>query len=100
MVGPLSTSRPGEPAGSPLRGTVMERQTGRPLARALVAVHPVTGSAGATRSVRTNLAGVFEFPPIPAGAYIVTVSRKGFAPWGSGSISAEIYSKSLNSELR
>jgi hypothetical protein len=67
-----------------LRGMVTERQTGKPLARALVAVHPVAGSAGATHAVRTNLAGVFEFPPMAAGAYVVTVSRKGFAPWQYG----------------
>lgn len=67
-----------------LRGMVTERQTGKPLARALVAVHPVAGSAGATRAARANLAGVFEFPPMPAGAYVVTVSRRGFAPWQYG----------------
>jgi protocatechuate 3,4-dioxygenase beta subunit len=67
-----------------LRGSVVERQTGKALARALVAVHPVAGTGGATRSVRTNLAGVFEFPPMPAGAYLVTASRKGFAPWQYG----------------
>ncbi|HEV2446120.1 MAG TPA: carboxypeptidase-like regulatory domain-containing protein, partial [Candidatus Sulfopaludibacter sp.] len=26
----------------------------------------------------------FEFPPMPAGAYVVSVSRKGFAPWQYG----------------
>jgi carboxypeptidase family protein len=67
-----------------LRGTVVERQSGRALARALVAVHPIAGGAGATRSVRSNIAGLFEFPPMAAGAYLVTVSRKGFAPWQYG----------------
>lgn len=62
-----------------LRGTVVERETGKALARALVAVHPVSGSAGATQSVRANNYGVFEFPPMAAGAYVVTISRKGFA---------------------
>src|SRR5271157_4105158 len=63
-----------------LRGTVVERQTGKALARALVAVHPVAGTAGATEAVRANSYGVFEFPPMPAGAYLVTIYRKGFAP--------------------
>jgi hypothetical protein len=63
-----------------LRGTVVEAQTGKVLARTLVAVHPVAGSAGSTQSVRTNTYGVFLFPPMPAGAYLVSVVRKGFVP--------------------
>lgn len=63
-----------------LRGTVVEQQTGKPLARALVAVHPVTGTAGSTQAVRTDAYGAFQFPPMPAGAYLVTISKKGFAP--------------------
>ena len=62
-----------------LRGTVVERETGKALARALVAVHPISGSAGATLSVRANSYGVFEFPPMAAGAYLVAISHKGFA---------------------
>ena len=69
------------PAGAAiLRGSVTEAQTGKPLARALVAVHPVAGTAGATQAVRTNSYGAFQFPPMQAGAYIVSASRKGFAP--------------------
>jgi hypothetical protein len=63
-----------------LRGTVVEAQTGKALARALVAVHPVVGTAGATKAVRTNNYGAFEFLGIAEGAYIVSVARKGFAP--------------------
>ena len=63
-----------------LRGTVVEAQTGKALARTLVAVHPVTGTAGATRSVRTNSYGVFDFSPIVAGTYVVSAAHKGFAP--------------------
>jgi protocatechuate 3,4-dioxygenase beta subunit len=63
-----------------LRGTVVEAQTGKPLARALVVVQPVAGGEGATQSVRTNANGVFEFPPMAAGAYLVTASRRAFAP--------------------
>ncbi len=63
-----------------LRGTVVEAQTGKALARALVVVQPVAGGNGATQSVRTNSNGVFEFPPMPAGAYLLTVSRRAFAP--------------------
>jgi protocatechuate 3,4-dioxygenase beta subunit len=62
-----------------IRGTVVEKQSGKPLARALVAVQPVAGSKGATQSVRSNPYGVFEFPSLPAGWYIVTASKTGFS---------------------
>ncbi len=63
-----------------LRGVVVEAQTGKPLARALVVVQPVAGGRGATQSIHTNASGVFEFPPMAAGAYLVTASRRAFAP--------------------
>ncbi|SPE43070.1 conserved exported hypothetical protein [Candidatus Sulfopaludibacter sp. SbA3] len=63
-----------------LRGLVVEAQTGKALARALVVVQPVSGGNGATQSVRTNPNGIFLFPPMPAGAYLVTASRRAFAP--------------------
>jgi hypothetical protein len=63
-----------------LRGMVVEAQTGKPLARALVVVQPVAGGAGATQSIRSNGSGVFLFPPMPAGAYLVSAARRAFAP--------------------
>jgi len=63
-----------------IRGTVVEHQTGKVLARALVVVTPVQGSAGPAVSIRTNTYGAFETPPLPAGAYLVSVSRRSFAP--------------------
>ncbi len=63
-----------------IRGVVVEHQTGRPLARTLVTVQPVAGTAGVPVSVRTNVYGAFEFPPLAAGAYLVTASRRSFAP--------------------
>jgi protocatechuate 3,4-dioxygenase beta subunit len=63
-----------------IRGVVVENQTGRPLARALVTAQPVAGTAGAPVSVRTNVYGAFEFPPLTAGAYLVSASRRSFAP--------------------
>ena len=62
-----------------IRGTVVENQTGRPLARALVVVQPVPGTPGQTLSARTNLYGAFEFPPMAGGACLVTASRRSFA---------------------
>ncbi|MBZ5624748.1 MAG: carboxypeptidase regulatory-like domain-containing protein [Acidobacteriia bacterium] len=63
-----------------IRGVVVENQTGKPLARALVVAQPVAGTAGVTLSARTNSYGAFEFPAVPAGAYLVTASRRSFAP--------------------
>jgi hypothetical protein len=63
-----------------IRGTVVEHQSGKVLARALVVVTPVQGTPGPTISVRTNSYGAFETPTIPAGAYLVSVSRRSFAP--------------------
>ena len=70
---------PALPAAA-LRGTVVEAQSGKPLARALVVVQPVAGGGGATQSVRTDVNGVFEFRSLAAGSYFVTASRRAFAP--------------------
>jgi len=63
-----------------IRGTVVEHQSGKVLARALVVVTPVQGTPGPAISVRTNSYGAFETPAIPAGAYLVSVARRSFAP--------------------
>lgn len=63
-----------------IRGTVVESQTGRPLARAVVTVEPATGAAEPVSSVRTNLYGTFEFSKLSEGSYVITASRRGFAP--------------------
>jgi hypothetical protein len=62
-----------------IQGTVVENQTGHPLARSLVALEPVAGTPGAPLSVRTNAYGGFKFSLLPAGAYLITASRTGFA---------------------
>jgi hypothetical protein len=62
-----------------IQGTVVEAQTGRPLARTLVVASPVAGTAGAGKSVRTNVYGTFDLEGLAAGAYIVTASRRAFA---------------------
>ena len=64
--------------GATLRGVVLENQTGKPLQRAVVAVRPVPGSAGASLAVRTNIYGSFEFPAMPAGSYLLSAARPGF----------------------
>jgi protocatechuate 3,4-dioxygenase beta subunit len=66
--------------GAVIRGSVVENQTGHFLARAVVGLEPVAGSAGPHLSVRTNLSGFFEFVNLPAGTYLVTAARRAFAP--------------------
>jgi hypothetical protein len=63
-----------------IRGNVVENQTGKPLARAVVSLQPVTGTPGGTQGVRTNGYGAFEFSSLAAGAYLVSVSKAGFVP--------------------
>jgi len=63
-----------------IRGTVVEHSTGKPLARTQVVLAPVPGTPGPTQSLRTNTWGSFEFTALPAGAYILSASRRGFPP--------------------
>ena len=48
------------------------------------ALRPVPGSPGARASILANSAGQFTFANLPAGAYFLTASRKGFAPFKHG----------------
>ena len=63
-----------------IRGTVLENQTGRPVARAVVGLTPISGTPGKPLAVRTNSAGIFEFGQLSAGAYVIKASRRGFVP--------------------
>ena len=63
-----------------IKGSVAENQTGKALARTLVSIQPVPGSAGPAGSVRTNSYGMFEFIDLPGGAYLVHAARRGFMP--------------------
>jgi hypothetical protein len=61
-----------------IKGSVVENQTGKALARTLVSIQPLPGSAGPTGTVRTNSYGMFEFVDLPAGAYLIHAARRGF----------------------
>jgi hypothetical protein len=61
-----------------IKGSVVENQTGKALARTLISIQPLPGSAGPTGTVRTNTYGTFEFIDLPAGAYLIHASRRGF----------------------
>ena len=62
-----------------IRGMVVENQTGHPLARTVVVASPVAGTPGGAKSMRTDLYGGFVFEDLPAGAFLVSAARKGFA---------------------
>lgn len=62
-----------------IQGTIVENQTGHAVARANVLLEPVPGSAGLRRPVRTNTNGIFQLTAVPAGSYLLTASRVGFA---------------------
>ena len=62
-----------------IRGTVVENQTGRALARASVVLEPVPGTPASKQNARTSRYGTFEFKALPAGAYLLSASRAGFA---------------------
>jgi hypothetical protein len=63
-----------------IRGVILDRQTGRPLARASVVAQPISGTAGVPRTVKSAADGSFEISDLAAGAWLVIGSRRGFAP--------------------
>ena len=65
--------------GATLRGTVLENQSGRPLSRAQVVLEPLDDGAAQPLTARASASGSFEFSSVPGGAYMITVSRRGFA---------------------
>ena len=75
----LSAGAAASPAAV-IRGTVVENQTGKSLARTVVVLQPIEGTPGSAKSTRTDIAGAFHFASLPAGAYIVKATRYGFMP--------------------
>src|SRR4051794_16055304 len=61
-----------------IRGTVVDNQTSRPLARVVITAEPVTGTRGQSVSTRTNSSGSFELPTLAAGAYLLTANKRAF----------------------
>jgi hypothetical protein len=66
-----------------IRGVVLDRSTGRPLARSLVTLRPVEGTGGKPQSHRAGRTGQFTFT-VSAGMYLLRASRDGFAPFQYG----------------
>ncbi len=63
-----------------IKGSVVENQTGKALARTLISIQPLPGSPGPSLSARTNTYGSFEFAGLPAGSYLLHAARRGFMP--------------------
>jgi len=63
-----------------IRGSVVNHDGGEPLSQAEVRLMAVAGSGGSTRTARTDSSGMFAFPPVPAGAYLVSASRQYSVP--------------------
>ena len=61
---------------------------------------PLAGTPGNPRDVRTGLDGQFLIAGLPAGSYLITVARRGFAPvqygqrsWGSAGLPLRLDAK-------
>jgi hypothetical protein len=63
-----------------IRGVVVENLTSKPLGRAFVTLFPVAPTAGSSKTVRADSLGGFTFDALPAGAYLVRATRRGFMP--------------------
>ena len=66
-----------------VRGVVLDRATGRALARSLVSLRPVEGTGGSPQTVRAGRTGQFTFT-VGAGMYLLRATRAGFAPFQYG----------------
>jgi carboxypeptidase family protein len=66
-----------------IHGVVLDRATGRALARSLVTLRPVEGTGGKPQSHRAGRSGQFTFS-VSAGMYLLRASRDGFAPFQYG----------------
>lgn len=62
-----------------VRGIVLDNYTGRPLARAVVTLKSIEGYTPVNVAARADRTGVFTFPPVNAGGYLLTAGRPGFA---------------------
>src|SRR6266536_2690617 len=62
-----------------VRGLVVDNYSGRPLARAVVTLKSLEGYTPVNLAARADRSGVFAFPPVNAGGYLLTAARPGFA---------------------
>jgi len=70
-----------------IQGVVLEHASGRPLARSVVRLDPVSRSGGEKAhplTLRVGLSGNFVFPSVAPGFYLLTVTHDGYFPGGFG----------------
>ncbi|HTX34956.1 MAG TPA: carboxypeptidase-like regulatory domain-containing protein [Bryobacteraceae bacterium] len=63
-----------------IRGSVVENQSSKPLARTNLRLEPIAGTPGGPRTARANTGGAFEFDSLPPGTYVLKATRQGFMP--------------------
>jgi protocatechuate 3,4-dioxygenase beta subunit len=62
-----------------IKGIVLDNMTGRPLARTRVVLESIERGGVVAKSTSTASSGQFEFASLPAGWYLVSAERPGFA---------------------
>ena len=67
-----------------VRGVVVERASGLPLARSMVRLTPIPNAPGKPISIRAGSSGAFTFSGIPDGIYVLTANREGYFPASYG----------------
>ena len=65
--------------GAVIEGYVLEKLTGRPLARARVVLLPLGAGASGRAPVFTSSSGHFSISSLPAGAFVLTAEKRGYA---------------------
>ena len=61
-----------------IRGVVVERASGLPLARTVVRLIPLPNAHGQPLAQRTATSGGFTFDHVPDGVYVLVAAREGF----------------------
>src|SRR5580698_9132507 len=70
--------------GAVIRGTAVEQRTGYILSRTTVTLDPIPNAGQQIRTTRTGENGQFAFSNLPAGAYVLKASHRGFMPMQYG----------------
>ena len=63
-----------------IRGTVVTHEGGEPLSQTAVTLRAIAGTGGATLTTKTGPFGLFEFPYVAPGAYLLTATRQFYVP--------------------
>ncbi len=75
---PIAVEVPATTGTASISGRIVDRDSGRPIWGALLSMSRATPRE--VRYAATDPDGRFEFPRLPAGPYVISVSRDGFDP--------------------